>query len=152
MSSAGLDGGASERDQAGREGSSSVAGEGAGVQVSSLPTGHINAPLPTGDQPLRPELRTLADMQRDLDQETGRDYDTLRDLALKLRRLLQASYHISLSLDQDDAIRAIMDETCDILRVESASVWIVDDVRGEVLTRVRARIPSPHPAIMWCGW
>lgn len=154
MSSGGLDGStALGAGMAGREGPGSPSPRGVS-QLGAHLIGHIHSPLPGGEQPLRSDLGSLADLQRGLDQETGRDYDTMRDLALKFRRLLQASYHISLSLDQDDAIRAIMDETCDILRVESASVWIVDRVRDEVYTRVGSCAPGlpTNRAVLRLAW
>ena len=60
------------------------------------------------------------------------DYKNLLDLTTRLRKLIRSSHTISVSLVVDEAIRRICIEACDTLNCDRSSVFLVDELNGEV--------------------
>jgi putative methionine-R-sulfoxide reductase with GAF domain len=64
-----------------------------------------------------------------------KDYKSLVELTLRLKRLILASYNISVSLMLNDAVDRFVHETCENLRCERASVFLVDELNEELWTK-----------------
>ena len=64
-----------------------------------------------------------------------KEYKGLVDLTLRLKRLILASYNISVSLVLNDAVDRFVHETCENLRCERASVFLVDELNEELWTK-----------------
>jgi signal transduction protein with GAF and PtsI domain len=67
--------------------------------------------------------------------ELRQNLKAMTNLNLRLRKLLTASAHISSTLIIDEALDRLVDETCDNLRCDRCSVFVVDWTNGEMWTK-----------------
>ena len=65
-----------------------------------------------------------------------REYKSLVELTLRLKRLILATYNVSVSLMLSDAVDRFAIETCENLHCERASVFLVDEQNEELWTKV----------------
>lgn len=64
------------------------------------------------------------------------DVQRLSHLLLRLKTLLFNSYAISKNLSMNEALEKIVDATCETLDCDRASVFMLDEVTGELWTKV----------------
>ena len=64
------------------------------------------------------------------------DIQRLSHLLVRLKTLLLSSYTISKNLSLSEALEKIVDATCETLSCDRASVFMVDELSGELWTKV----------------
>lgn len=64
------------------------------------------------------------------------DIQRLTHLLLRTKTLLLSSYSISKNLSLSEALEKIVDATCETLDCDRASVFMVDELTGELWTKV----------------
>ena len=64
------------------------------------------------------------------------DIQRLSHLLIRLKTLLLSSYSISKNLSLSEALEKIVDATCETLDCDRASVFMVDELTGELWTKV----------------
>mmetsp|Transcript_6911 Transcript_6911/g.6769 ORF Transcript_6911/g.6769 Transcript_6911/m.6769 type:complete len:150 (+) Transcript_6911:186-635(+) len=65
-------------------------------------------------------------------KDQKKEYEKLLGLTMRLKKLISGSHQISISLVLDEAIETLVHETCENLICDRASVFLVDELNGEL--------------------
>jgi len=77
--------------------------------------------------------------QRDFLQKIrsqNQDYKNLVDVTLRLKKLINSTHKVAAHTVVSDMLDTLVDEVCDNLRCDRASVFVLDELNGELWTKV----------------